>query len=214
MFAFQLLLDWIYLGGIHVFELFHGNCPFKCDIPSPAHFLVTDACESGGGGFYLNDWFYENWLIDYPEKVGAHINELELFTVVLALRRWGPHLAGEHVRIRSDNSATVAALNKTTSRSATLMVYIREIFWLAVANNITISCVHIPGRVNYVADRISRLNEFSLAMDARLLLANFSPAVVTVKHHMSWSAFVYLQELWTQSLPNFVGKRQLTSVVH
>jgi hypothetical protein len=155
------------------FEVFHGSCPFKCDVPLPSYHFATDACEEGGGGFLLTDWFYANWELDYPEMKGRHINELELFSVVLSLRRWGPSLTNCHVRVRSDNSATVAALNNTTSRSAALMPHVRDIFWLCVANNIHVTCVYIPGRVNYLADRVSRLTNFNSAMDACLLLANF-----------------------------------------
>ena len=64
---------------------------------------------------------YSSWHIDFPEIEFAHINVLELFTILLALIRWGPQLAGSHVLIRSDNSVTVAALNKTTSKGSEIM---------------------------------------------------------------------------------------------
>ena len=51
----------------------------------------SDACTTGGAAFYNGDWLYANWSIDYPEVQNAHINIKELFTVLLAFRRWGDH---------------------------------------------------------------------------------------------------------------------------
>jgi hypothetical protein len=180
------------------FDFFHGSCPFSCDKALPSYSFACDACLDGGGAFFCDDWFYVSWEQDYPHMVGRHINELELFTVFLALKRWGARLKDVHVKIRSDNSATVACLQKSTSRSKDLMRWVREIFWLSVEHNILITSAHIPGHLNLLADRISRLSDYSLAMDARLLLANFSLEMITCKDHMSISAFLSLQESWTR----------------
>jgi hypothetical protein len=58
------------------------------------------------------------------------------------------------VRIRSDNVATVSALTSSTSRSVNMMPWVREIFWLGVRFDITITSRHIPGIENMMADRI------------------------------------------------------------
>ena len=71
------------------FDFFHGSVPFKVDIPLPGYVFATDACEQGGGANFGPDWFYVSWLIDVPQLHGSHINELELYTAYLALRRWG-----------------------------------------------------------------------------------------------------------------------------
>ena len=177
-------------------ESFHGSCHFSCDELLPTHCFASDASLVGGGAHYLSDWFYTNWERDYPRICGSHINELKLFTVVLALRCWGPELENQHVRVRSDNVVTVSALNKPTSRSPVLMPHVKEIFWLCVKYNVYLSCVHIPGVENLLADRISRLVELDKAFDARLLLANFSATFVTCIGHMSLDSFLYLQEAW------------------
>jgi hypothetical protein len=192
---------------IECLALFNGSCQFTCDIPMPSHCFASDACEAGGGAFLGDDWFHVNWELDFPALHGCHINELELATVVIALRRWGSQLAHCHVRIRSDNMATVSALNKSTSRCSALMPHIQEIFWLCVKFDLTISCVHIAGVKNILADRLSRLNEFEMAIEARMLLAGFVDAIITCRGHISSSTFVYLQEVWTQASTNCVVKR-------
>ena len=189
--------------------VFNGTCQFKCDVPLPSFCFATDACESGGGGYLYSDWFYSSWVVDYPDMINEHINVLELFTVVLALRRWGSALLNSHVKIISDNMATVAALRKATSRSGSLMPLIREIYWICVQFNITISSAHIPGKLNILADRVSRLVSCSEAYDARLLLANFTSGIVACKTHMSWFAFCFLQGAWTPTSPSFVERQRL-----
>jgi hypothetical protein len=198
----------------HCFVLFNGTCKFHCDIPLPTHVFATDACENGGGAFFGADWFYTSWSSDYPEMNGKHINELELFTVLLALRRWGPCLENVHLRVRSDNMATVSALNKSTSRSPVLMPHIKEIFWLCVKFNIHLSSVHIPGVENLLADRISRLDEKLKAFDARLLLANFSASLISCNEHMSLDSFIYLQEAWMVDFKPCAMRQRYSSGMH
>jgi hypothetical protein len=174
-------------------KLFNGKCHFVCDVPYPSYCFATDACETGGGGFLGEDWFYTNWELDSPELCGHHINELELATVVVALHGWGSMMSHTHVRIRSDNMATVSALNKSTSRSPALMPLIHEIYWLSVLHDLTLSCVHIPGVSNVLADRLSRLDSVVEAHDARAMLAGFTGRTIFCKEHMSSESFVYLQ---------------------
>jgi hypothetical protein len=185
------------------FDHFHGCTPFCVDIPLPSFTFATDACERGGGAYFCNDWFYVSWLNDVPDLVDVHISELELYTVYLALSRWGPTLSNAHVCVRSDSMVAVAALNKATSRCKRLMPIIREIFWLGVEYNITISSSHIAGKLNLLSDRISRMNEFSLAKEARVLLSGFSDAIVFCKGHMSTASFLWLQEEWIANLLSY-----------
>ena len=192
----KLDLSW-WIKGL---ALFHGSCGFKCDLPLPRFCFATDACPTGGGGFLGTDWFYVNWELDCPELVGSHINELELATVFIALSRWGSKLSGTHVRIRSDNMATVSALNKSTTRGPALMPWVREIFWLCVRYDITITSRHIPGIENILADRVSRLDSIREAMDARVILANFTGNLVFCNSHMTYLSFVSLQAKWIRDL--------------
>ncbi|KAI8492018.1 hypothetical protein Bbelb_303910 [Branchiostoma belcheri] len=43
----------------------------------------TDACNSGGAGFYGGDWFYVHGGADEPRMCDSHINEKELYTILL-----------------------------------------------------------------------------------------------------------------------------------
>ena len=45
-------------------------------------------------------------------EAASHINVLELRTVVLALRHFLPRLSGQHVLVRTDNTAALAYINR------------------------------------------------------------------------------------------------------
>jgi hypothetical protein len=104
------------------------------------------------------------------------------------------------VRVRSDNMATVASINKTTTRSAELLVLIREIFWLSVQFNFKLTASFIPGKENVLADRISRLHSRELAVEAQHLLGG-SESVILCSEHMSHAAFSSLQRSWQMAWP-------------
>jgi hypothetical protein len=175
---------------------FHGNSPFVNDIPLPSFAFASDACLSGGAAHFDDDWFYTSWKWDHPEVLGSHINIFELKTVLESAKRWGPRWAGLHIQVRSDNTATVAAINKGTSRSEDLLSFVHELFWLSVKFNFKLSARHISGQCNVLADRLSRLDSVSEAHDARLILTNFTQDIVSCKSHMTPISFIYLQDCW------------------
>ena len=146
----------------------------------------------------MSDWMYSSWLSDFPELVSAHINVLELFTVFLALVRWGSALSGSHVIIRSDNSVSVSALNIATSRGVEIMPIVRNFFWLCVKHDITVTGLFIPGKLNVLADNISRLHNVFSANCARFTIADFDVCkLVACNGHMSKAAYMFLQDVWT-----------------
>jgi ribonuclease HI len=84
--------------------------------------ICTDACRIGTVVYYQDDWFYANWVVDFPFANNLHINELEAFSVVLETLRWAKQWRNKRVIIFSDNRATVTCLNKGTSKNRTLNV--------------------------------------------------------------------------------------------
>ena len=136
--------------------------------------------------------FYTNFEADHPQYKNAHINCLELLTVLHAVRLWAPLWSGRHLRIFSDNMATVISVNKGTSQSVTFMSILRELFWLSVLYDFRVSAVHVPGTDNVLADVISRLHVPTMA---RRFLNMFNLGVdrLNVFHNMSFESFLCLQ---------------------
>lgn len=158
----------------------------------PVTSVATDACRSGAGGFFDNDWFYVNCQCDFPFAENLHINELEALSVVFAARRWAKAWQNKRVLIFCDNVTTVSCLNKCSSRNATLMSYLRELFWLSASNNFHIKAVHIAGKPNVMADMISRLHDTSMSIK---FMRFYLPNPLFVHHlesHMSSHSLLFL----------------------
>jgi hypothetical protein len=185
-------LDWWSVG----IELFHGFAPFPADIPVPSSCFSTDACLEGGGSFHYGDWFYVNWVWDIPSFASKNINVLELKTVLLSARRWGHLWEGRHILVHSDNSSTVASINKSTSRSGEMLLLVKELFWCSVFFNFKLSAAYLPGKLNVISDRISRLHDVQCANDACILLFDGIHFPIGCKNHMSEETFLALQEVW------------------
>jgi hypothetical protein len=180
-------------------SLFHGSSPFLNDLPVPGAVFSTDACLEGGAGHFAGDWFYVDWVRDFGTDFDSNINVLELKCVLIAVKRWGHLWSGQHIMVRSDNSSTVACVNNNTSRSLGMLSIVKELFWYSVKFNFLLSASFIPGKLNIMSDRISRLNDVESARQAYQLLKNCDGDVILCKGHMSHCAFMYLQSVWCQS---------------
>jgi hypothetical protein len=177
-------------------ECFHGTAKFPADIPLPSHTFSTDACKTGGGGHYGLDRFFSAWEHDYPEYADAHINVLELLSAKIAVERWGHLWGGLHIMVRSDNGATVAAINNNTSKSPELLALIRELYWLSVKHDFRLSASHIPGVDNVLSDGISRMFDMDKALLMKELLMPGPNVCMSCKYHMSERSFIFLQDAW------------------
>ena len=71
--------------------------------------------------------------------------------------RWGHLWSGAHILVRSNNAATVASINKGTSRSGEMLKIVEKLFWISVKFNFLLTAKFIPGVENVLADRISWL---------------------------------------------------------
>lgn len=175
---------------------FHGYTPFTCDQPIPSYAFATDSCLQGGAGHFCSDWFYSSWATDYPDLDTSNINILELFSVLLAARRWGHLWVGHHILVRSDNTATVAAINKSTSRSPGMLYLVKQIFWLSVEHDFILSARYLPGKLNVLSDSISRMHDPYFAHSANLLMGGLPGHMLYCSGHMSDQSFLSLQMQW------------------
>lgn len=166
--------------------------------------IITDACSEGAGACFESDWLYCNWGLDWPEAMNLHINSKETLAVVLAVSRWAPKLANRLVYITCDNTCTVSAINKGTSRSKTVMIGLRLLFWLSAMFNFKLRAVFVPTGLNVTADCISRIH------DKRFLnQLNCYVQPTSYRCHMSDLSFFYIvcrgQPQSTPSLPVGLG---------
>ncbi|MCG8046809.1 MAG: reverse transcriptase domain-containing protein [Candidatus Thiodiazotropha endolucinida] len=153
----------------------------------PIECVFTDACNEAAGGSFGLDWFYFNWSRDLPIAASFHINEKETLAVVLAAQRWAPFWQNKHIIIYSDNTTTVASLNKGTSHNSVVMKCLRRLFWLSAFHNFHLTSRYIQGVRNTAADSASRLH-IPGHLETLLPFTAYSP----LSAHMSLSSLHFL----------------------
>ena len=86
------------------------------------------------------------------------INYLELWAAFMALRAYCVDKSNIHVQLKIDNTTAIAYLNKMGgTKSFTCNELAKEIWDWCVERNIWVTACHIPGVLNIVADRKSRV---------------------------------------------------------
>ena len=86
-----------------------------------------------------------------------HINNLELRAVFLALQHFQSHIYNSCVMVASNNSSVVAYLMKQGgTHSPSLCMLVWELLYWCHHRNIHIQVRHIPGKLNVLADSLSR----------------------------------------------------------
>ena len=125
-------------------------------IPAPDFHLFSDASHSGWGAHLEPLGLEVQGLWDVASQ-DLHINNLELRAVFLALQHFQSHIYNSCVMVASDNSSVVAYLKKqggTHSPSLCMLVW-KHLYWCH-HRNIHIQVRHIPGKLNVLADSLSR----------------------------------------------------------
>ena len=162
----------------------------------PIECVFTDACNDVAGGSFGLDWFYLNWNQDLPVAESFHINEKEVLAVILATQRWASYWQNKHLIIYSDNSTTMASLNKGKSRNPVVMKCLRRLFWLSATYNFHMTSRHIAGIRNIAADSASRLH-IPGYLEIFLPFTAYTP----LHYHMSlWSLHFLLDRF-----PSWIG---------
>ena len=116
--------------------------------------LFTDASTDGWGAHLDHLRAQGLWS---KRKQKLHINNLEFLTVLLALREFSSYVQGRHVLVMTDNTTVVGQIkNQGGTHSWSLYLQARDLFKWADRNQVVLSAQHIPGRLNVLADRLSR----------------------------------------------------------
>lgn len=126
--------------------------PFNDD--RPRRTLTTDASLTGWGATLDDLEMSGLWS---SRETGLHINVLEARAILNAVSRWKHLLRNHAVTVRSDNTTSVAYINKEGgTRSRLLNETIWNLLTLCDRNNIALEATHLAGSDNRVADALSR----------------------------------------------------------
>ncbi len=116
--------------------------------------VYTDASAKGWGATFNGHAVSGVWT---DPQLHWHINCLELLAVHLALNRLKRRLRGELVLVRTDNTATVAYINRQGGlRSRRMSQLARHLLLWSRKHLRSLRAIHIPGLLNRTADELSR----------------------------------------------------------
>ena len=119
--------------------------------------IFTDASKEGWGAHLGEHTARGSWSV--PESK-LHINFLELKTVFLALKGFQHLCTARIVLVATDNTTVVAYINKEGGmRSGPLCALLWRILTWCTNHQITLKARHIPGHLNVIADKLSRLGQ-------------------------------------------------------
>lgn len=129
----------------------HGN---------PEMIIETDASLKGYGAV-LNQYEIGGRWTEIESQ--HHINYLEMLAILFAIKSFLHLIRNKHVKILTDSSTAVSYIsNFGGQKSADCNKIAREIWLLCKQEGIWLTCTHIPGTSNVVADKKSREFEDNL----------------------------------------------------
>ena len=118
--------------------------------------IFTDVSKEGWGAHLDKHTAMGTWSL--PESK-LHINHLELKSVFLAVKEFRTLCCNKTVLIATDNT-TVFVINKEWGmKSGSLCALLRRILSWCTRQQVTLKARHIPGRLNVIADKLSRLGQ-------------------------------------------------------
>ena len=122
--------------------------------PIPDLHITTDAAGAlGYAGILGTHWFALPWPYEIAQ---LHITFKELFPIAVAFYIWGKLWSRRRVLLFCDNDAVVSIINSGTSKDQAVMFLLRRMFLVAAQSSFTFRASHLPGKVNLLADALSR----------------------------------------------------------
>jgi len=119
--------------------------------------LFSDASTEGWGAHLLELRAEGLWS---SEQKTMHINNLELLAVHLALKQFLFRVRNLHVIAMTDNTTVVGQItNQGGTHSRALYTLTRDLLLWCDEHGVLLSARHIPGRLNVLADRLSRRHQ-------------------------------------------------------
>lgn len=145
--------------------------------------LFTDACDTGHGCVYRDQWFAGEWsptvLAHAFRRKRISMPFLECFALVLAAVTFGPQWNAKKITFRCDCTGVVEAIKHGRSRKPEMMHLLRILQSTAARCGFDFRAEHIPGADNDAADELSRNGD---CPTFRTLCPQASPTPTPVPH--------------------------------
>ena len=148
---------------------------------APGKIFSTDSCLEGCGGRSQGKAFhapFPGWL---RNRNGTSINELELITVVLAIKKWGKEMQNLNILAYCDNQVTCDVVNRGAASNKFAQACLREMCYQLAKINAVIKLVYISTTENSISDSLSRWHEPKARAKFNELTMNF-PFYTQIPH--------------------------------
>ena len=132
---------------------FNGSAFFKHDNIDGE--IELDACLEGLGAIYNNHIYAISISKGYMHMGIVH---LEMLNILVALRVWAKQWATKTISVKYDNEAVVTILQSGKTRDPLLAAICRNISMETARADIRLRTTHIPGKINIIADSLSRFH--------------------------------------------------------
>ena len=122
-------------------------------------------------------WIQGTWT---PDQVPLSVEFKELFAILMACATWGHLWRRQCILVHCDNQAIVSCMSSGTSKSASVMLLLRNLFYVSALHSFTVTVKHVAGKSNCIADSLSRFH----MQEFRKLAPRARPTADSVPHLM------------------------------
>jgi hypothetical protein len=151
--------------------------------PNGSFVVCTDSCKEGLGGFLTQNGHvigYESRkLQEYERRYDTH--DLELASIIHALKMWGNYLLGKRFELRTDHSGLKYHFEQPTLNAI-------QKGWLEFLSEYDFDINHIKGKENKFVDALSRrvhhMHATVVSMHPLDLKRKFLDVVFTDQHYL------------------------------
>ncbi|XP_069816798.1 uncharacterized protein [Dendropsophus ebraccatus] len=138
---------------------YNGRTYMRClECSSDEIELFTDASGSCGfGAVFQKSWCSAPWPVHWSTAgLCKNLTLLELFPIIVAIEIWGSKFSNRHICFWTDNLGVVYCVNNLSSSSPPVLALLRHLVLRCLDLNILFRARHVPGKMNSVADSLSR----------------------------------------------------------
>ena len=130
----------------------------------PDLIFSSDTCLTGGGGWnYLGNGKSLAFHTKFPSWLtgmnGVKINELELITFIVCIKKCGKSIENRNILAYCDNQVTVDIINKGKAKNRFEQACVRELCYLTGKRNAWIKLVYLSSDENRISDSLSRWSD-------------------------------------------------------
>ena len=118
----------------------------------PSVVIYIDACLTGAGAVWVEERYTSYEWPAFMKAWEVNINDLEMFNLLVTLRKWKNKMKGKTCLIYCDNNTSVLSMTSGRASNDFMAGCLREMWWLCCTNDIFLTCEHVAGKLNEVAD--------------------------------------------------------------